>query len=189
MYALWAQKPFNVQDPTAITFPDGPDPLAFMLQFFSLSSDGAYSGFKTAHPRTRVDCPMNAPMAFLKTIEPQCVHVSTSPGLPEILIDSVIEDEGQALARISRYYYISTKDNRGVYHYHPMGRPNSVYKPVSNGPVICALYSGQVLSFPGQVASSKIGPELRMLEFPQMPGFSYRNLLLRGIYEISMLYQ
>lgn len=167
MYGLWAQKPLNVQEPTIISFPEDPDPLAFMLQSSCSIEKGAYSGFKL-----KLDVPItdprhndeytrgfeNGPMGFWHTVEPQCVHLDTSPGLPDILTESVIQDDDQAPVRISTYYYKSTKDHKGLYHHHPMGLPTYVFTPASNDPVICTLYTGQVLYFPEQRMSSRIGP-------------------------------
>jgi hypothetical protein len=128
MYGLWAQKPLNVQDPTIISFPDHPNPLAFMLERSCSCRWVKYRGYrvfesKVADPGRKpnqndmsgVDVNaresfFEAEWAFLPTIEPQCDHIDTNSGLPNILIDSVILNEGQAPAKVSTYYYMSSKD-------------------------------------------------------------------------------
>jgi hypothetical protein len=168
MYGLWVQKPLNVQEPTIISFPEDPDPLAFILESSCLvDKEAYYSGFKLkldvpiTDPRHKDEyvCGFrNGPMGFWRTVEPQCVHLDTIPELSDILTESAIYDEDQTPVRISTYYYKSSKDQEGLYHHHPMGLPTHVFTPASNDPVICTLYTGQVLYFPGQRMSSRIGP-------------------------------
>jgi hypothetical protein len=205
MYGLWAQKPLNVQDPTIIGFPDHPNPLAFMLERSRSCGWVKYRGYrgfesKIVDPGRKPkqndasgldvnakEYFFEAEWAFLPTIEPQCVHIDTNPGLPDILIDSVILNERQSPAKISTYYYMSSKDGEGVDHQHPMGWPVWLYTPVSTDPVICTLYTGQALSFPGH--SCKIGPQLASCDIENLQSIQHQNKsigLSRGISAIAM---
>lgn len=166
MYGLWAQKPLNVQDPTMLTVGDAPGTFAFMLETSQHHFTKTYRGFE--YPYSDGELRIKAakeecPMALVNEVESQCVNVGETPQtLPRILPVAVIQDGEHVLVHISTYYYLSSRDKEGIEHHHPMGMPLYEYKPASKDPVVCTVYSGQVLSFPDQGLSSKIGLQLPM---------------------------
>jgi hypothetical protein len=102
------------------------------------------------------------PMAFLNMVEPQCIcidNLDMAEGLPQIVTEATIQEGDHDLVRISTYYHLSRKDQDGTEHQYPMSLYLKAYMPASSDQIVCAVFSGQVLTFLGQ-ALSTIGPNV-----------------------------
>jgi hypothetical protein len=163
MYGLWAQKPLNVQDPTSVSFEDDPATLAFMLETAQYYFPKRYGGFKTQHRHGHLhgeECSMS----LLNAVEPQSIYIENiiekAEGLPRIVTERAIREDDRDLVHISTYYHLTSKDNDGTSHHYPMSLYLDSLTPASNEPIVCTIFTGQILTFSGLVSSAKIGPPL-----------------------------
>jgi hypothetical protein len=163
MYGLWLQKPLNVQDQTLVSFADDQTTLAYMLQTSQSDFPSRYHGFNVQRPNyltRRAECVMQ----ILNVVEPQSIYVENivekSEGLPRLVMQSVIQEGEQELAQISTYFHLSSKGLDESMHQYPMSLYLKTYTPACKDPVLCTIFSGQVLTFTRQSLSLKIGPEL-----------------------------
>lgn len=173
MYGLCAQKPHNVQDPTMILFEDDQGALAFMLETSQKRFSGRYKGSLSNVSRSltvrsaMVYYPAEYPIVLLNRTVPQCVPVGSRYNVnephyqwPRIIRDLTVREDGHELAKTSTFYCSSHKDHEGQEHCYTMGPALKRFLPRSSQPVICTVYLGQVLSFPGQGSSFGIGLQL-----------------------------
>jgi hypothetical protein len=163
MYGLWLQKPLNVQDQTLVSFADDQTTLAYMLQTTQSYFPSRYHGFNVQRPNyltRRAECVMH----ILNVVKPQSIYVENivekSEGLPQLVMQAVIQEGDQELAQISTYFHLSSKGPDGSMHQYPMSLYLKTYTPACKDPVLCTVFSGQVLTFRRQSLSLKIGPEL-----------------------------